>query len=130
MEGAVVHWFGLLADVVVLAHMGFVLFVVLGGLAVYWRPWVLWLHVPAVLWGVGIEWAGAVCPLTLVENWLRNQAGEDAYTGDFIQQYLLPTLYPAGLTREIQIMLGASALTINIAVYFWLWRRHCSSIKR
>ena len=125
-----VHWFGLLADVVVLAHMGFVLFVVLGGLAVYWRPWVLWLHVPAVLWGVGIEWAGAVCPLTLVENWLRNQAGEDAYTGDFIQQYLLPTLYPAGLTREIQIMLGAAALTINIAVYFWLWRRHCGSIKR
>jgi len=126
----VVHWFGLLADVVVLAHMGFVLFVVLGGLAVYWRPWVLWWHVPAVLWGVGIEWAGAVCPLTLVENWLRNQAGEDGYAGDFIQQYLLPTLYPAGLTREIQIMLGVAALTINIAVYFWLWRRHCSSIKR
>jgi len=126
----VVHWFGLLADVVVLAHMGFVLFVVLGGLAVYWRPWVLWLHVPAVLWGVGIEWAGAVCPLTLVENWLRNQAGEDRYTGDFIQQYLLPALYPAGLTREIQIMLGVAALTINIAVYFWLWRRHCGSIKR
>ena len=125
-----VHWFGLLADVVVVAHMGFVLFVVVGGLAVYWRPWILWMHVPAVLWGVGIEWAGAVCPLTLVENWLRNQAGEDGYTGDFIQRYILPTLYPAGLTRDIQIMLGAAALTINIAVYFWLWRRHCGSIKR
>lgn len=124
------HWFGLLADVVVVAHMGFVLFVVVGGLAVYWRPWILWMHVPAVLWGVGIEWAGAVCPLTLVENWLRNQAGEDGYAGDFIQRYILPTLYPAGLTRDIQIMLGAVALTINIAVYFWLWRRHCGSIKR
>jgi hypothetical protein len=68
--------------------------------------------------------------LTLVENWLRNQAGEVGYAGDFIQRYLLPTLYPAGLTREIQIMLGAAALTINIGVYFWLWRRHGGSIKR
>ena len=123
------YWLGLLADAAVVAHMGFVLFVVLGGLAVYWRPWVLWLHVPAVLWGVSIEWVGAVCPLTLVENWLRNQAGEAGYAGDFIQQYLLPTLYPAGLTREIQIVLGAAALGINIGVYFSLWRRRrCDSI--
>ncbi|MBL03869.1 MAG: hypothetical protein CL486_10265 [Acidobacteria bacterium] len=123
------YWLGLLADAAVVAHMGFVLFVVLGGLAVYWRPWVLWLHVPAVLWGVSIEWVGAVCPLTLVENWLRNQAGEAGYAGDFIQQYLLPTLYPAGLTREIQIVLGAAALGINIGVYFSLWRRRrCGSI--
>ncbi len=123
------YWLGLLADIVVVAHMAFVIFVVVGGLAVYWRPWVLWVHIPAVLWGVSIEWAGAVCPLTLVENWLRNQAGEAGYAGDFIQQYLLPTLYPAGLTREIQIVLGAAALGINIGVYFSLWRRRrCDSI--
>ena len=123
------YWLGLLADIVVVAHMAFVIFVVVGGLAVYWRPWVLWVHIPAVLWGVSIEWAGAVCPLTLVENWLRNQADEAGYAGDFIQQYLLPTLYPAGLTREIQIVLGAAALGINIGVYFSLWRRRrCDSI--
>ncbi len=123
------YWLGLLADIVVVAHMAFVIFVVVGGLAVYWRPWVLWVHIPAVLWGVSIEWAGAVCPLTLVENWLRNQAGEAGYAGDFIQQYLLPTLYPADLTREIQIVLGAAALGINIGVYFSLWRRRrCDSI--
>ena len=123
------YWLGLLADIVVVAHMAFVIFVVVGGLAVYWRPWVLWVHIPAVLWGVSIEWAGAVCPLTLVENWLRNQAGEAGYAGDFIQQYLLPTLYPADLTREIQIVLGATALGINIGVYFSLWRRRrCDSI--
>jgi|TARA_B100000809_G_scaffold219096_1_gene226086 hypothetical protein len=125
----VAYWLGLLADIVVVAHMAFVIFVVVGGLAVYWRPWVLWVHIPAVLWGVSIEWAGAVCPLTLVENWLRNQAGEAGYAGDFIQQYLLPTLYPADLTREIQIVLGAAALGINIGVYFSLWsRRRCDSI--
>lgn len=123
------YWLGLLADIVVVAHMAFVIFVVVGGLAVYWRPWVLWVHIPAVLWGVSIEWAGAICPLTLVENWLRNQAGEAGYAGDFIQQYLLPTLYPADLTREIQIVLGAAALGINIGVYFSLWRRRrCDSI--
>ena len=123
------YWLGLLADIVVVAHMAFVIFVVVGGLAVYWRPWGLWVHIPAVLWGVSIEWAGAVCPLTLVENWLRNQAGEAGYAGDFIQQYLLPTLYPADLTREIQIVLGAAALGINIGVYFSLWRRRrCDSI--
>jgi len=125
----VAYWLGLLADIVVVAHMAFVIFVVVGGLAVYWRPWVLWVHIPAVLWGVSIEWAGAICPLTLVENWLRNQAGEAGYAGDFIQQYLLPTLYPADLTREIQIVLGAAALGINIGVYFSLWRRRrCDSI--
>lgn len=123
------YWLGLLADIVVVTHTAFVIFVVVGGLAVYWRPWVLWVHIPAVLWGVSIEWAGAVCPLTLVENWLRNQAGETGYAGDFIQQYLLPTLYPADLTREIQIVLGAAALGINIGVYFSLWRRRrCDSI--
>ena len=121
--------YGLLADLVVIVHMGFVLFVVLGGVSVLWWPRLAWMHLPAVLWGIGIEWRGAVCPLTPLETWLRTQTGGTGYSGDFIQQYLLPTLYPAGLTREIQIVLGAAALGINIGVYFSLWRRRrCDSI--
>ena len=115
--------YGLLVDIVVVIHVAFVCFVVGGGIAVWRWSWVRWIHLPAVVWAVGIEWYGAICPLTPLENWLRHRAGQVGYDGDFLAQYLEPLLYPRGLTRTAQIILGVLALGINIAVYVWLYRR-------
>lgn len=107
----------LLADLVVLLHVGFVLFVVLGGLcALRWRR-AVWFHLPAALWGAGIEFVGGICPLTPLENHLRRLGGEAGYTGGFVEHYLLPVLYPDGLTREVQIALGLFVLVFNVVVY-------------
>ena len=113
----------LLADLTVLAHAAFVVFVVAGGLAVWRWPRAAWAHLPAAAWGVAIEWSGAVCPLTPLENRLRALGGGGAYGGDFVGEYVLPLLYPAGLTRPVQIALGTFVLLLNAAIYGWLLRR-------
>jgi hypothetical protein len=112
-----------LADVVVVVHGAFVVFVIVGAfLALRWR-WLVWLHVPAAIWGVLIEYAGWICPLTPLENALRARAGESGYTGDFIEHYVLRALYPQGLTRTTQLVLGSLALGVNIAAYAILIRQ-------
>jgi hypothetical protein len=114
----------LAADVIVLLHGAFVVFVMLGGLlALRWRR-LMWLHVPAAVWGISIEFAGWVCPLTPLENYLRERGGGATYRGDFIEHYIVPLLYPARLTREAQIVLGSLALAMNVFVY---WRAFRSS---
>ena len=113
----------LFADVVVVIHALFVVFVVLGGLTVLRWPRLAWLHLPAAAWGALIEFAGLICPLTPFEKWLRERAGQAAYEGGFIQHYLLPVLYPPGLTRQTQVVLGLIVVAINLAVYGWLVRR-------
>ena len=113
----------LLADLLVVLHVSFVVFVILGGLLVWRRVWVVWLHLPAVCWGVGIEWMGGICPLTPLEIWLRSQTSEGAYESDFVAQYLLPFLYPTGLTHATQVVLGSAVLTINVLIYGLLWRQ-------
>ena len=106
-----------LADMVLLLHASFVLFVLFGGLAVLrWRR-VAWFHLPAALWGVLIELGGWICPLTYLENHLRRMGGEAGYSATFIERYLDPLLYPLGLTRHTQLVFGISALLINLAVY-------------
>lgn len=117
----------LLADFVFLAHLAFVVFVVFGGLAVWWVPRLAWLHVPAVVWGALIELAGWVCPLTPWEQSLRRLAGEKGFSGGFVDHYLLPLLYPQGLTRDIQIALGLLVLVINVTAYALIFRRRQSS---
>ena len=112
-----------LADVLLVAHAAFVVFVVLGGALVRLRPRAAWLHLPAVLWGVGIQWSGAICPLTPLEQWLRARSGAGSYEGSFVEHYVWPLLYPDALTRSDQVVLGAIALAINAAAYGWLWRR-------
>ena len=113
----------LAADAVLLLHLGFILFVLLGGvLAVRWR-WAPLLHLPAVAWGVYIELSGGLCPLTPLENRLRSAAGEAGYTGGFIEHYLLALIYPAGLTHEIQYVLVAIVVGVNGLAYAWVWRR-------
>jgi hypothetical protein len=114
----------LLADAVVLLHATFVLFTVLGGLFGFRWPRVIAIHLPAALWGAWIEISGGVCPLTPLENRLREASGAPGYTGGFIEHYLLPALYPAELTRNIQNLLAAVVLVVNLAVYSALWRRH------
>jgi len=107
----------LLADAVLLAHLAFILFVVLGGLLVLRRPRAAWLHLPAACWGVLIEYAGWICPLTPLENALRERGGLAGYPGGFIEHYLTALIYPAGLTRGMQVALGSLALVINGMVY-------------
>ncbi len=111
-----------LTDVVVAVHLAFVLFVVLGGIAVFWRRWVLYVHLPSFLWGAGVDIMGWVCPLTDLENSLRQQAMETTYAGGFIEHTILPILYPLGLTRTVQITLGLLVLLLNTGIYFGYWR--------
>jgi hypothetical protein len=109
--------FRLLADAVVVLHFGFILFVLFGGLGVLrWRR-LAWIHVPVFLWGVLIEWVGWICPLTPLENWLRVRAGGVEYGRSFIDHYVTPLVYPPGLTREMQWVLGGAVLLLNAVVY-------------
>lgn len=112
-----------LADVTVVVHGAFVVFVMVGAfLALRWR-WLVWLHLPAAIWAVLIEYAGWICPLTPLENAFRARAGESGYAGDFIEHYVLRALYPQGLTRTTQLVLGSLALGVNIAAYALLIRQ-------
>ena len=113
----------LLADATVAFHLAFIAFVVLGGLLVLRKPRVAWLHLPAVAWVVWLELTGAICPLTPLENALRQRAGEAGYEGGFIDHYLMPVIYPAGLTPQIQTVLGIAVLLLNVTVYAIAWRR-------
>ncbi|MEX2109036.1 MAG: DUF2784 domain-containing protein [Gemmatimonadaceae bacterium] len=115
--------YGALADFVVVVHAAFVVFVVFGGLLVLRRSQLAWLHVPAAVWGVLIEFRGWICPLTPLENALRVRGGEAGYSGGFIEHYVLPVLYPAGLTRNVQLALGTLVLVLNVAVYVLLVTR-------
>jgi hypothetical protein len=107
----------LAADVLVLLHLAFILFVVFGGLLAPRWPRLIWLHLPAAAWGVLVEWTGWICPLTPLENKLRFAACEAGYAGGFVDRYLLPLIYPAGLTREAQLLLAAGVAILNIIVY-------------
>ena len=113
----------LLADGVLLLHLLFILFVVLGGLLLLRWPKLVWLHLPTALWGAAIEFAGWICPLTPLENALRHAAGDAGYGGGFIEHYLVPTVYPAHLTSNIQVSLGVAVVLINLLIYAWVWRR-------
>jgi len=112
-----------LADLVLLLHLCFVLFVIVGGaLALRW-PRLAWVHVPVAIYGALIEFAGFVCPLTPLENTFRRRGGEAGYQGGFIDHYVAATIYPAGLTRTAQLVLGVAVLVVNGAVYAIWWRR-------
>jgi len=116
-------FYRLLADGVVAVHALFIVFVVLGGfLAWRWR-WVAALHLPCAAWGVLIEFRHWICPLTPLENHLRAKAGAQGYEGGFIEHYLLPVIYPGGLTPQAQLVLGGAALAVNLVAYGVLVRR-------
>lgn len=112
-----------LADLVVVLHLGFVLFAVLGGLLALRWPRAAWIHLPAAIWGAGIEFVQGICPLTPLENHFRSLGGEAGYPGGFVEHYLLPVLYPAGLSRNVQWGLGIFVVLLNVAIYTVVWRR-------
>ena len=114
-----------LADVVVLVHLLFVAFLLFGGVLVWRWTRLGWIHVPAVVWGVLIDWTGGTCPLSPLENWLRKEAGASGYSTDFVERYLLPILYPDGLTSNMQLILSGLVVAVNVAAYtrFWVERK-------
>jgi hypothetical protein len=113
----------LLADLVLILHAAFVAFAVLGALLALRWPRIAWVHVPVALWAAGIEFFGGICPLTPLENHWRQLAGQLGYPGGFVEHYLLSALYPDGLTRHVQFVLGGLVLLVNVTIYAWvLWR--------
>jgi hypothetical protein len=115
-----------LATLIVCTHACFIVLVVAGGLVVLRRPWFAWVHVPAAVWGAWIELSGGICPLTPLENTLRARAGAEGYAGDFLDHYVVSLIYPAGLTREMQLALGAAVIVLNVVVYAIALKRRAS----
>lgn len=107
----------LAANALALVHLAFILFVVLGGLLLLRWPRLAWLHIPAAVWGALIELAGWYCPLTSMENAMLRRAGESGYTGGFVAHYIFRLIYPAGLTRGMEIAIGLFVLAVNASVY-------------
>lgn len=112
-----------LADLVVLVHLAFIVFAVIGGLLVLKNRWLIWFHVPAATWAALIEFRGWPCPLTPLEIGLRLAASDAGYETGFIEQYLVPIIYPQGLTSDIAVLLGIFVVTINLTIYGWLLLR-------
>ena len=115
-----------LADLVVVAHLMFILYALFGGLFGLWRKWSLVVHLPTAVWIAVIEVQGWICPLTPLENTLRSAGGAAGYEAGFVAHYLLPVIYPPGLTRTTQLMLGSVAIVVNVAVYMcvlYRWKR-------
>jgi len=115
-------WYAILADALVLVHLAFIIFALFGGLLVLKWQYVICVHVPAVLWAAWVEYQGWICPLTPLENWFRQKAGMGGYQEGFIEHYLIPLLYPAGLTRGYQMVLGTIVLLLNGIIYAWVLR--------
>jgi hypothetical protein len=112
-----------LADLVMLLHFAYIVFVMGGAFLLLHRRWWMWLHLPAVVWGVWIECFAKTCPLTPLENSLRARAGQAGYAGGFIDHYITRAVYPEDLTPRGQIVLGAFVIIVNAALYWWVWRR-------
>ena len=113
-----------LSNLIILVHFLFILFVLLGGLLVLRWPKIIWLHLPAIIWGFLVEINGWICPLTPWENHFRQLAGKLVYEGDFIGEYLIPLIYPIGLTREMQYLFAIIVVLLNAMFYFLIWQRH------
>ncbi|MEO7547475.1 MAG: DUF2784 domain-containing protein [Ramlibacter sp.] len=114
----------LAADLTLVLHFAFIAFALLGALLALRWPWVIFIQLPAAAWGVYVEWSGRICPLTHIENRFRLLAGQDGYAGGFVERYLLPIIYPAGLTPEVQFTLAGVVLVANAVTYSSiLWRR-------
>ncbi|HMN83670.1 MAG TPA: DUF2784 domain-containing protein [Burkholderiaceae bacterium] len=112
----------LAADAVVLVHLAFIVFAFAGGLLVLRdRRWA-WLHLPAVAWACWVEFSGRICPLTPLELALRQRAGDAGYSGGFIDHYLIPLIYPPGLTPAMQTLIGLAVLLVNAGLYLRAWR--------
>lgn len=122
-------WARFAADAVLVLHLAFILFVVLGALLVLRHTWIAWLHIPAAVWGAWVELTNRICPLTVLENALRSRAGQSGYSESFVEHYIVPIIYPPGLTRSLQFWLAGILVTINVVLYaLWLLRHRKTRI--
>lgn len=110
------------AAAVALIHLAFIVFVLLGGLLLLKWPRLAWIHVPAAVWGVLIEFFGWWCPLTKWENYFLREAGRAGYDSGFVAHYIMPLIYPAGLTRGTEIAIGILVLIVNVSIYMKVFR--------
>ncbi|MBW2042413.1 MAG: DUF2784 domain-containing protein [Deltaproteobacteria bacterium] len=117
------------ADLIVVLHLIFILFVVLGGFLVLRRPWMSLVHLPSAAWGALIEFTGWICPLTPLENRFRRLAGDQGYSGGFIDHYITPLIYPDSLSRDTQILLGFFVILVNAVLYGGILLRHSKGRK-
>jgi hypothetical protein len=113
----------MLADLVVVFHFAVVIFVVTGAALLFWRRWVAWIHLPVIAWVIFAELYQRMCPLTLLENWLRDKGGSEVYRGDFVAHYIMPVLYPDGLTARTQVIFGTLIFAINSVMYIAAFAR-------
>ena len=111
----------ILADITILLHFVFVIFAVFGGTLGFWWPRVIWLHFPAVIWAALVESAGWICPITYLEDWLLTKGGWPVTAGGFVEDYIVPVLYPANYTRNLRILLAVSVVFINMIIYGLLY---------
>ena len=111
------QWPSIAADAIVLLHFAFILFVLFGAWCVLRWKWMAWLHLPAVLWGASVEFFGWICPLTPLEARFREMSGQQRYSGGFVEHYVIPVIYPTGLTPTMQLWLGVFVVTLNVAIY-------------
>jgi Protein of Unknown function (DUF2784) len=105
------------ADLVLVAHFAFIILVVAGALVAFRFSWFAWIHIPAASWGAFVELTGRICPLTTLENFLRVHAGQEGYANSFVEQYIFPVIYPAGLTRQVQLLLAGMVVAVNVIIY-------------
>ena len=112
----------LLANLTLVTHLIFILFVIFGGMLFYIFSKIIYIHIPSLLWGIYIEFTNSVCPLTYLENWFLNKAKLATYSNGFISNYLYPIIYPEGLTNNIQIYLGITLIVINILIYGFIFK--------
>lgn len=105
------------ADLVLVAHFAFIILVVVGALVAFRFSWFAWIHIPAASWGAFVELTGRICPLTTLENFLRVHAGQEGYANSFVEQYIFPVIYPAGLTRQVQLLLAGLVVAVNVIIY-------------
>lgn len=115
------------ADLVLVTHLAFVILVVAGAVLVFRYPWFAWIHVPVATWGAYVELTGRICPLTTLENYLRINAGQEGYANSFVEQYIVPLIYPAGLSRNVQLWLAGLVVAINVILYAWILLRKRSA---
>ena len=114
-------FYRLAADLVLVTHLAFILLVIGGAVLVFRYPKFVWIHIPVAVWGAFVEVTGRICPLTTLENHLRISAGQEGYASSFVEQYIVPVIYPAGLTRNIQFWLAGLVIAINVILYTWIW---------
>ena len=112
----------LFANLTLIAHLMFILFVIFGGLLYLIFSKIIYIHLPALLWGIYVELTNSICPLTYLENWFLNKGNLTTYSNNFISNYIFPIIYPDSLTAEIQIYLGVSLIIINILIYSLMFK--------